>query len=764
MTSRVVKEHMGQNALMGIAASPEFKKMSPVLRDVESIGEAGDSLTDFALSMRQIEALGAVDSDTESLMQEIGDSLPKDPTLTGPSLKGVPADNPAAESMPADAVNDPDATDAQDALLEVRENETVAEVSTETGAVSGSESAADIFFQEFVKKSPDPDLPDARIAEDITETAQDMDDQGVDHTPEALIPQEPPHERFLTDTSDDESDDINDTDMASGGAEEDVRIEDPEVPPIDVEDLHFETIDLEQVKRNARASGMAIAPDPEDTLSPDADIPDQEEGWSYQTDLGSAQSEAVSRGSEVEKLDIRSALASADIPADENDLPDTEEGWTDPETDPQGDVGEAPQDDPWAEFDDAMKSADTGVQSEAQSDEALQSAVWGDEVATQHPTQDEMRAEHSDAYEGAPENAALGAPEGAADHSEADAGEIPAAPARSRRKSMLMMGAIAACLLVIGVSAAGLMPTFGGSSDRVANAPQIPAAQTEAPAATAMPDAALPDAPSLGLADLQGLVETPQPPAPSEPDVFDQTALAGTHSSDDLDLSDLFLTAEPVVPVAAEPETQSAEVEAVVGMTDFELLIGSVETIDANTQDLFDRASAQDQRITDLEDLMVQALERAERAEALALAQNQLLVRFVATEEKIEIAETLIVDLSRRIATVEGVDAADRAEVDARLEALDNTVRGLQRDVGMVARMAINGSPAAASGRTTPGAANFDRSTDVALRSPVADPANVPADAAVGDFVNGYGIVLEIFATSDGGRMVVMENGSVIQN
>ena len=175
-------------------------------------------------------------------------------------------------------------------------------------------------------------------------------------------------------------------------------------------------------------------------------------------------------------------------------------------------------------------------------------------------------------------------------------------------------------------------------------------------------------------------------------------------------------------------------------------------------------ARAQSERIAQLEATLNAVAERADRAESLALGQNQVLVRFVAAEEKLEIAEQLIVDLSRRVATVEGIDPADREDMDVRLADLDHRMQGLQRDVGMVARMTINGSPAAVGGRSPSGQANFDRANGAPLASPVARPENVPNDVTVGDFVNGYGTVLEIFATSDGGRMVVMENGSVILN
>ena len=142
-----------------------------------------------------------------------------------------------------------------------------------------------------------------------------------------------------------------------------------------------------------------------------------------------------------------------------------------------------------------------------------------------------------------------------------------------------------------------------------------------------------------------------------------------------------------------------------------------------------------------------------------------MLVRFVAAEEKLEIAEQLIVDLSRRISSVENFNPADAEVVEAKLTELDTSFRGLQRDVGMVARMAINGSPTQVTGRTSgQPLSNFDRATNASMRTAAATPDAVPASVKVGDHVNGYGTVLEIFGVSDGGRMVVMENGTVVLN
>ena len=378
--------------------------------------------------------------------------------------------------------------------------------------------------------------------------------------------------------------------------------------------------------------------------------------------------------------------------------------------------------------------------------------------------------------------------------------EAPAKPVRSKARKLALFGALAASVSVIAVSAAMILaptpaPQGSGESSMTIAEPlpeeTMPSGEgdlalfgddeeeqdgdaTESAAAAEdlfnfdeMRDDAFPedgDADAGGLTDLASdIMDDAADPEPQE-DELAGMAEGSTFSDDSMDLSDLFLGVDTPEEEEVAEEIIEDDLPPAVAMTDFEALMESVMTLDENTQDLYELAMTQADALANLENNLELAVERAERAESLALAQNQVLVRFVAAEEKLEIAEQLIVDLSRRVSSVEGIDAADREDVDERLTTLDNQLRGLQRDVGMVARMAINGSPTPTSGRAPSGQANFDSATDASMRSPVADPSNVPADAEVGDHVNGYGTVLEIFATSDGGRMVVMENGSVIQN
>lgn len=324
----------------------------------------------------------------------------------------------------------------------------------------------------------------------------------------------------------------------------------------------------------------------------------------------------------------------------------------------------------------------------------------------------------------------------------------------TKRKSSLAFALVAASLVgVMGVGAYPLVAPFFQASSPM---PVLAVGLVEAPQpGQPMEEQAAQGIPGLPLA-------TPA----ADPGAVPGIALQGTLTEPDLSLADLFLDADaPVTPAALPAPVQAAEpAVAVVTIPEFEILSESVRTIDENSRDLEAALRAQDERLAQVEAALMAALERAERAESIAVAQNQILTRFVAAEEKLEIAEQLIVDLSRRVASVEGNDPADRGETDARMTRLDEQIRGLQRDIGMVARMAINGSPAAVSGRAPSGQANFDTATQASLRSPVARTENVPRDVAVGDFVNGFGVVLEIFQTSDGGRMVVMENGSVVLN
>ncbi|MCW3782615.1 hypothetical protein [Defluviimonas salinarum] len=281
-------------------------------------------------------------------------------------------------------------------------------------------------------------------------------------------------------------------------------------------------------------------------------------------------------------------------------------------------------------------------------------------------------------------------------------------------------------------------------------------------------------APEQGdLADLAA--EIPAPEAISEPDVtaddsVDQLAsiAAGLENAADGNLSDLFL----------EDPTGQTDAGAAAGVTG-DMLEGlatkdelaetkaAIDLMFEKLNTMGDEAVERDGVIAGLQAELATAKDQAERAEALALAQNEVLVEFVRVQEKMNMAESLIVDLSRRVAAVETTDPADRVAVERSLEDLNDRLEGMARDLGLIARIAINGAPggvkgvAATSPSSIPGSgAVFEKAASEA-KAPGAKAA-VPSDVKVGDFVEGYGYVLDIIPTTDGARLIVMENGSVL--
>ena len=716
MESKIIKGQSSDKVAAGIAADPDFDRIQDLLRDPEAIDSAMSELDSFAMSLAHIDKLEA-DSDDDDIL--FGDSLG---LPAAPSASGVAAGAPGDAEPGETDTSGPEA--AQSSLtLEALESE---DEPQDAAAAAEVESDAERTIEDLLQEAAaeGEDISDAEVEQLMG--AEDLPAAGESQSPEM------DEDIFLSPLG--EADEAEDASVESA---------------ITFPDGDLEELDATAIMRNAVASGMAIAK-PEgaggsigpEAGAPDDEIEDEAESWEAISDASSASVAAV---------DYRRALSvDTDEPTDLDEIDDAIEPHglhVDDEADDDADLGDAPAvldawpdemgqgdaakdtiEDPMAEFRGAKNSLidvpdvepEAGMETETMTDENMSD---------------------SEAFPGVDET---GAPEATGDFDDA------AARKKANRKFMAVLLATAA--VVFGAVGFSFMQASSPGDATIAAAPApstLMAADDE--------DGADAD----GLADLRNLAAFAVSP-PQEAEAAPTFVPSGTATPEGADFSDLFLSAEePESEVVAEVEI---EIEPTVALSDFEALMDSVRTLDANNQDLFDVVTAQSERIAQLEATLNAVAERADRAESLALGQNQVLVRFVAAEEKLEIAEQLIVDLSRRVATVEGIDPADREDMDVRLADLDQRMHGLQRDVGMVARLTMNGSPAAVGGRAPSGQANFDRANGAPLASPVARPENVPNDVTVGDFVNGYGTVLEIFATSDGGRMVVMENGSVILN
>lgn len=795
MSKKVIKETVDDNSFAALAVSQDFRKISPGLRDVSAIDRSITDIADYMTTMKQLESLEANPEGDGGLEDLLG--IPKE----NPREPDVRSDAAAEDVISSDGVfseEDPHMDAEPDPVADDTFNAEELEFS------DLSKRPAEETTQEDGQEDPQ---------EDIREIAGTEAEPALE-SPDEMLPSKEAFSPEVTDI------DVDDLEFSRVGAEEvmrNARASGMTILPENHEKNESET--------DMSAEDDVAHGDPGDQDDVHAEQDGYADLWAQELEIvddsppsSANMKDILSRASEAHPDEDHDAFEDVQVSwerdqdADLSDdlLPQDDDLEEDTETESLwGDIPETVDSGVEEEEVREESGADTDPEQGLPADQGFPeletvSEVSGLNIDTE--SEPNTLADANDGEWGVLDNsekeAALTSSDMEDDLSLNDEAEEIAPKASSRRKKILM-GTIAASFVVIAGSAAFFFAGPGGVQQQPQQQPQQQAEQIAPPAVfeeadlaivgpeISDPDFASPDV--SGPAD-EARAEILDPEAPvddfavleDEGSLFDmiddglgmqqpgvpedsvdplQELTAGsTFSDESMDLSDLFLGGSDAMAEPVEAAVESLEdLPPVVALSDFEAVIASIETLDANAQDLFDLAVAQSESIASLEASLALALERAERAESLAIAQNQVLVRFVAAEEKLEIAEQLIVDLSRRVAAVEGVDAADRDEVDVRLTALDNQLRGLQRDVGMVARMTINGSPTPVAGRS-PGSANADRAENVALRSPVADPANVPANAAVGDFVNGYGTVLEIFATSDGGRMVVMENGSVIQN
>lgn len=401
--------------------------------------------------------------------------------------------------------------------------------------------------------------------------------------------------------------------------------------------------------------------------------------------------------------------------------------------------------------------------------------------------------------------------------SAADAGQqdAPAPAAEPKSKRGLLMFAAGAVALVIAASGGYLAlnklsaPAASSATQAQLPAPQpvqVQAEQTILPAGTAVPaedaqseggtsqtddqenaaaaDTGTPDPVTLPEAELPvdngdlselmleeiaapGAIEGEQAPASeAASNLNDLTEDLASAAEGDLDALFLDLPSEEAEPAPAAP-VLNEEVLADYAKKDeiaevrnaIDLMFETVETLSAEVVE-------RDAAIVSLQEQLALAEAKAQRAETLALGQNEVLAEFLRVKEKVDMAENLIVDLSRRTAAMETADPADRVAVERSITDLNERLEGMARDLGLIARVAINGSTAK-SGAATAAAAGVPGSDSVYVKSPGGIPApgtkaHVPSDVKVGDFVEGYGYVLQIMPTSEGGKVVVMENKSVL--
>ena len=184
-----------------------------------------------------------------------------------------------------------------------------------------------------------------------------------------------------------------------------------------------------------------------------------------------------------------------------------------------------------------------------------------------------------------------------------------------------------------------------------------------------------------------------------------------------------------------------------------------------------------------------EAQSAANQARDMAMAQNNVLIEVVGIQDKMKIAEELIVDLSERTAAIE----SDNSDVQ-QIEYLNERIKELTKHMALLSRTVVSNARNLDDARDAQASAErahaeaqaavdaqaqatMDEQTQPApagtagvygnekrlMTTPtLQDEVEIPADVKVGDELPVYGKVLDISPTEDGGKLVVMENSSKI--
>jgi hypothetical protein len=322
----------------------------------------------------------------------------------------------------------------------------------------------------------------------------------------------------------------------------------------------------------------------------------------------------------------------------------------------------------------------------------------------------------------------------------ADADQPPAA----KRKLAPLLASAAVVVVLLGMGYSYVSPMLG------TQAPPPAQVQVEDPAAADAEDVAslADDEDLLALGAGDELVYQPPVTAPAA----DIDALFGRddEAGETVDASTFSL-----------PQDQ---IDLLASAEDIDKLIEMFRNSEARITSLEEAVAARDVAMAERDEIIHAIAIKAREAEALALATTEIITDVVRLQGSMGTAEELIVDMSRRIAALEQVDPADRATIERRLDDINTRMQGMARDLGLLARLAMEQPGPHQSAQPTapvPGALSvYEDARGRVAPAPTAD--QIPADVAVGDMIDGYGEVLDVMDTDGGGRLVVMENASVM--
>lgn len=265
-------------------------------------------------------------------------------------------------------------------------------------------------------------------------------------------------------------------------------------------------------------------------------------------------------------------------------------------------------------------------------------------------------------------------------------------------------------------------------------------------------------------------------------------AAEGDAAAEDAGTPDL-LADDPLAALAAEidsasQETESkneADTETVVSnavFVELDQFTGLAETVST----LSDEINNVNGAIEQLNTLMLQGIERdstltsrVDIAEQSLRSMSSVLSEFAKVQESLDQTQVVLLDIAARVGTLEAANPADRAEVATQIADMQGEIKRITANMSILARMTVNG----VSALTAEGASSGDHGvrTSVAEQpsagrdtvfaqdqapAPVSTDPVIPSDISKGDFVEGYGYVLDIVPASGNQKLVVMENGSAL--
>ena len=290
----------------------------------------------------------------------------------------------------------------------------------------------------------------------------------------------------------------------------------------------------------------------------------------------------------------------------------------------------------------------------------------------------------------------------------------------------------------------------------------------------------------LALAEAGTGAETAPPPEPAAAEISAPVAeapvLADAQAGEPTpsvspEVADLMTELNRGAVTPAAPGASPEEVaELRTRLADMEAIAAAAED---RSVELSNELTSLTDQITGLLQRDSDQAERLDRMERLIRGQSAIMAQFGQMEESLEQTQVVLLDVSARIGAVEGQNPADRDAVNRALADIEGRIQALTANMSILARMSIEGvdalrAPNASAGtvgvQTAPqgsdqrsgGADTVFRTETGGFRISSDAAGRIPPGVKKDDFIEGYGYVLDVLPASDGQRLVVMENGSVL--